>query len=390
MSSSRKVKQIAGESGVPDLTAKARKVKRIAGGSWIDDMIALIQSIWEAGEMRDWQEGIAMTLGDVWVNVTKVATSTGANDVPPFSVKNKLNEINDDTLSGLATQVGLLFQYVEDKFDILLARPAGTVAEPSNANTQNLDNVAGSVWGAYINQYHSAGAMLSFAGWHAVRRLQEGIDWRGSTRFKLFYSFNYQWLHIEFHYPPRPDWGDIRLGDTRLTWLQRTAPQFTWQVLGWHDSPTAYTLETNLARFYLDLTEAEFNLLKSVGSTGLQLAGKGYPGPSLVTWGTPVPFADHIKVDAATYGVGGRMDGVLLDITVIPGEVGHQQIEDVWRYFRLGWLVFEDEDANTDRVQFLGPHQAVFVPEAFVGPANVVVSCKPGVSGTITPWVVTP
>ena len=93
--------------------------------------------------------------------------------------------------------------------------------------------------------------------------------------------------------------------------------------------------------------------------------------------------------DAATYGVDGKMDGVLVLITATPPTLGLQQVEDVRNYFRLGWLVFEDEDANTDRLQWFGPDRAVYVPEAFASPANVVVSCKPGVSGTITPWVVT-
>ena len=278
---------------------------------------------------------------------------------------------------------------VEGKIDTLLARPAGTVGEPSNANTLNLDNVASSVWGANINLYHSAGGMLSYAGWHAVRRLQEGVDYVGSTRFKLYYSFDYQWEHIEWHHQPRPNWGDIQPTDTRLTWLQRTEPQFTWQTMGWHDSPMAYTLETNLARFILDLTEAEFNTLKAPTAPPVVLPADRYPGPGLVTWGTPLAFDDHTKLDAATYGVDGKMDGVLVLITATPPTLGLQQVEDVRNYFRLGWLVFEDEDANTDRLQWFGPDRAVYVPEAFASPANVVVSCKPGVSGTITPWVVT-
>lgn len=278
---------------------------------------------------------------------------------------------------------------VEGKIDTLLARPAGTVGEPSNANTQNLTDVATEVWTYHLPDGVHASDHLRWAGANGWEGLQSAFHFPGAPDFKIKFYTTPPAGWYSFGNPPLPDWTDIRPEDTRLSWLQRTELAHTWHQTEYEATPTATLHTYDFSLLYLDLTEVEFNLLKSVGGAGLEPAVTGYPGPGLVTWGTPLAFDDHAKVDAATYGVDGRMDGILVLITATPPTLGSQEVEDVHNYFRLGWLVFEDEEANTDRLQWFGPDRAVYVPQAFASPANVVVSCKPGVSGTITPWVVT-
>jgi hypothetical protein len=340
-------------------------------------VLGWIDTIWGAGNERNWQYQLAYWLNEIADYCVDLLYKVEVN----YGILHNAEYGNENLAQRIAT--------VEGKIDTLLSRPAGTSGSPVSIGTTGADAGAAAVWSYELGDAHTTGEHLRWAGAYGWWAFQSAIPFPRGPGFKIYFYIVPPAGSYALGNPPRPDWDDIRPDDTRLSWLQRTELAHTWQQSEYVPTPWATWHTYDYSVIYLDLTEAEFEAMKSAPVPTLQSIPP-YPGAAYVTLGTSVPFNDSAKVDAATYGVDGKMDGVIILADVVPADQGLRHVQDVYNYYRLGWLVFEDEDANCDRVQALGPHRSVFTPCQFRSPVAVTVSCRAGVSGTITPWIATP
>lgn len=186
---------------------------------------------------------------------------------------------------------------------------------------------------------------------------------------------------ITWQSPDPVDFTKVQLGDTVLTFLLRTQPEFAWQAqpffppYGQGRIWAADPLGTSFCWFICMLTDDELHLLAG-GST--QPAGR-WPGLAGVTLGTPVAVTSSQVVTAA-------MDGFLMDVVGLPPGQGHQYAGSVTRYPYIGWASFLDGDGYTDVLQRLELDKAVVMPHNLVRCAAVAVNAKPGLSITVTPF----
>ena len=107
--------------------------------------------------------------------------------------------------------------------------------------------------------------------------------------------------------------------------------------------------------------------------------GLGWPGIDAVVLGTAIPFTASARWDVVC-------DGLLLTFTTLPPGQGRQLAGDVTRYPTIGWLAFVSDNGDAEPLQYLGIDQAIYVPAAMRQAAGVALSCKPGLTGTLTPW----
>jgi hypothetical protein len=176
---------------------------------------------------------------------------------------------------------------------------------------------------------------------------------------------------------PKPDWTDIRLTDTRFTWLNRTDPYLNWYPDAGSGSPYGVKpLAVSDLVWWLDMTEAEFNALKSRNEL---LAAPIWPGIDKVTLGEPVVLTE-------TAIVAGPMDGILLTVDSGPGGAGQWGVGDFRSYYRAGYVVFLDADGHADTTQFIGPDDNVFAPKGMATAGSVVVGLNKATQITVTPW----
>lgn len=345
---------------------------------------------WIAGKTQeDINKQLLQYAGDIFVDVAALYSYIFG---PATERATELANIQTsvDELQSVAHGLGAIqteMVSVLNDLSSLLGRPAGSSGDPVSIGTGGGADVAAAVWAFLFQSGHSARSCLESAGVMGFNARFQAYPLAGAPGFGLHVDdvVPAQWQTV--YTLPQPDWASILPADTPLSWLQRTEPNYSWVLHSWYDTPSAYVEAGKPAELVFLLTDLEWAALLA-GLGGAAGGVPPYPGLAGVTLGTPVALADHAKVDSATYGVLGKMDGIFIVLDTVAPEVGLRQVEDVYNYYRLGWLVFEDGDANCDRVQFFGPHRDVFTPEQFSSPAAVVVSCRPGTSGTITPWVV--
>jgi hypothetical protein len=106
-----------------------------------------------------------------------------------------------------------------------------------------------------------------------------------------------------------------------------------------------------------------------------------WPGLANVTLGDPVAITENLVVT-------GPMDGALCSITAVPPGTGKDDLGDESYYYRLGYFTFRSDVGYCDERQFFAWSHGLMMPKACVRPAYLYIHTKPGVSGTIQPWVV--
>lgn len=186
-----------------------------------------------------------------------------------------------------------------------------------------------------------------------------------------------QWANLRD--TPLPDWGDILPGETRLQWLTRTEPLFTWD-----ESPTGvihglYTpAGDNAPDWWFDLSESEFQRLNGqVTSNQAPI----WPGLDGVTLGESVALAGDVTVP-------GPLHGVIVDITAVPPGTGTYQSEGQISYYRRAWLVFVSDNGDGDEFQWVNWQHGVYTPKRLASAASCVIHSASGVAGSATPWTV--
>jgi hypothetical protein len=102
----------------------------------------------------------------------------------------------------------------------------------------------------------------------------------------------------------------------------------------------------------------------------------------LVTLGDPVDLDVGLTIDAP-------MHGVLVNITSVPPGTSFFPFDDVvsWRF--TGALAFFSDDSDEEAPQNLGFTDEVYACKSMAVAAGVRVRTKPGIVGTVTPWLIT-
>ena len=209
---------------------------------------------------------------------------------------------------------------------------------------------------------------------------------------------------------PIPDYSNIAVDDTRLSWLQRTDPDAGW--LPQYGTGEPYYL------FYTDpfdnqwfvqpaFTEATFQQWRDI-ATGTALAAVKadtqailaefpivvpppvvtlnappvWPGIDNVTLGDPVDLAPGLTITEA-------MDGVDVSITGTEPNYSYWFTYDDLRAYRsVGALVFLDDQGHAEAYQALNFASAVYCPRTMKRAWAVKLFSSHGLTGTVTPWTI--
>ncbi len=184
---------------------------------------------------------------------------------------------------------------------------------------------------------------------------------------------------------PPLDPGTILVGDlTPLDWVNRVQPG--WGVTaGEGGHPEAYQTGSSWTWVYW-MGFAEFAQYKAAVFGASSLASPAapvWPGIALVTLGTPVALSEALTIAEL-------MDGVIIELTSVPSQRGFYGYDDVKVYQNIGALVFVDDNSDVEGFQAIGATFGVYSPRSMVRASAVKIRGGPGVSGTVTPWLITP
>jgi len=180
---------------------------------------------------------------------------------------------------------------------------------------------------------------------------------------------------------PTPILANILSTDTVLSWLTRESPTFSWSdtivpdfIAAFVSSPTALWICT--------FTVPEFDAIKAQLFPGSgATVPPVWPGLANVTLGTPVAIATGVTISTP-------MDGVLIDITGVPSKQGYFSFDTAISWRNVGALAFVSDNGDEEFPQTLGFQNAVYTPKSLSTAAGVVLRALDGVTGTITPWVI--
>lgn len=104
-----------------------------------------------------------------------------------------------------------------------------------------------------------------------------------------------------------------------------------------------------------------------------------YPGAGGVQLGEPIAFTSQATIALP-------MHGALIDITT-PGEHPFAiRLSEPTRYGRLGVFSFRCDDGRYEPIQPVQWLNQVATPKSIVSPSGIVVQCKAGTIGTVTPY----
>lgn len=187
---------------------------------------------------------------------------------------------------------------------------------------------------------------------------------------------------VPLHYPA-PDYSDIRVTDDRLSWLTRTDPLNSWYADPLTGEPSALTDPADLGqpwKMQPSFTEGQFKTFPTTGI--LSLGPPVWPGLPLVTLGSPVALASTLTVTSP-------MDGVIVQLTTVPPGKPSYDYDGTFSYGAIGGIAFQDDNGSMEAQQILGFTQQIYTPRAMKQAAAVKLLCRPGISGTVTPWVIT-
>ena len=184
---------------------------------------------------------------------------------------------------------------------------------------------------------------------------------------------------------PTFDPTDILITEDLATCLARQNPLWTTGSPWSTDGPVSMTLTAGYSStFNTIISEPEFQVIKNalLGGPPLNIPPV-WPGLALVTLGTPVAISTGFTVT-------GPMDGVLVDIATIPSKTSWFDFNGSLSYRNIGALSFQSDNSDEEFPQSLGFELAVYCPKTMMRAANCLVRSIGGVTGTVTPWVITP
>lgn len=108
-----------------------------------------------------------------------------------------------------------------------------------------------------------------------------------------------------------------------------------------------------------------------------------WPGLAKVTLGTPVALSAAVNVNVP-------MDGCLIALTATPPGKPVYTIGDQVATAHIGQVAFLDDNGEMEYPQNLSFPAEVYCPLSMAHAAGVKIRTVPGVSGSVTPWTITP
>lgn len=178
---------------------------------------------------------------------------------------------------------------------------------------------------------------------------------------------------------PRPLIRNVRPGDTVLSWLQREASFFNWQVgIGGE----VFALDNRLAvgvSWICTLTDASMHLAAN-GTISATQTAPVWPGLANVTLGTPLALVDGLTVP-------GPLHGVIVHVTAVSYPVSFYPFGSLKSFVKIGGIVFVDDNGQGEMAQPLGLEQDVICPQTMVQADHALIRLKTGTTGTVTPWL---
>lgn len=191
--------------------------------------------------------------------------------------------------------------------------------------------------------------------------------------------------------PPVPDWSLWQDGDTPVSFLLRTQPDFGWDdhgpfeltstMVAWAPAPgtTGWTwYRSNWTSPPINATTTEV-LIPSVGVE--VTAAPLWPGLANVTLGTPVALVDNLTINET-------MDGVIIAVTTPPSATGRFRLGGHYFDYGSGRIAFGNDAGDLETWQYLGFRAAIFTPKTMQHASSVHLQVLAGAEGTVTPWTV--
>lgn len=140
--------------------------------------------------------------------------------------------------------------------------------------------------------------------------------------------------------------------------------------------PQIATTLGNAATYFLNLWDA----LRAGGTGTPSGVAPAYPGLDKVQLGDIVPFDSDIVLSQ-------RMDGALIDISVVGEHPWPVKFSNPTRYGRLGTFAFACDTERMEPIQPIQYKKQVATPKGIVTPTGLVIQCKQGTQGTVTPYL---
>lgn len=176
---------------------------------------------------------------------------------------------------------------------------------------------------------------------------------------------------------------DIVATDDMLGFL---AGQNAGALVAWFDGEGGHALVAldnsfDVYQWVTTFDETDFKEMQSV-ATGISsvLTAPLWPGLAGVTLGAPVALDVGVTITTP-------MDGILIAITAVPASTSSFNFNGKLSYRYLGAAAFFNDDGDEEAPQNLGFEFETYSPRSMVRAGGVDVRTKPGVSGTITPWL---
>lgn len=241
---------------------------------------------------------------------------------------------------------------------------------------------ADAVWGYLGTGWHQfAGSYLRSAGAFAINsNLAAALPLAFQPDFAVYGQWDSDDPNLNVYQRPAPDWYDIRAGDTRLSWLQRTDTDNTWYDGTGYGDPYMRTHHgSDVWKIGPSFSEGQFQQWVGAVIARSHLAPI-WPGSASATDGTPT-------VVTAPQLVVGPMHGCHITVDAVKPNTSHQTAGTHLNYFRAGWLAFINDVGEVETLQWLGFDAADYVCQSMAEASSVLVYPNAATQITVTPWL---
>jgi len=355
----------------------------------LQDAIDLGEGFVTSAVLANLTNGIAQIIDDV----AAVQTTVNLTD-------DRVYELTDEGTHDL-----------QDVLDAIAAiEPGGGLTEAEHDHLLGLANLsAGAVWDHEIQfetpaQWYNdlpMWALMKYAAQAAFfQSLISGLPLPNSPHFRL--SGDPQSISgllddartadPQLDLPADPDLSEAIEGDTVLSFLQRTQPAFSWQVLSghhyWDGGTVGAPVESGGNDAWIICTLRDLDIVSS--QAGTIITGEDFladavnvppvwPGEDNVDLGTPVALDTGITVE-------GPMDGVLISITGVDQYKTWYMYNTTKAYRHIGSLAFYADNGAIEQYQVVAFTSGVYTPLHMQNAAGVLIRTAAGTTGTATPW----
>jgi hypothetical protein len=319
---------------------------------------------------------------DIEQKVTGIIGRMPDPDLTLTVLLNAINAVRLDTASPhLATTTDILAAVQGVSTDVLAAIGALNIPAPAPSVGDITDGVWGKVDPTSGDIEKKYGEEI-FSPWQLSQSYASElmIAVRDATNFLVEFTENPGGMSLDYTQVPAPDWQAIAPRDTRLSWLMREEPNFTWGYASQGDAIVGYTNDPTAVahRWTLNLSERQFELLRPPAA---RRTAPVWPGIANVTLGTPV------DIDTAFESIE-PCDGVLYEITTWPAYENTYDWGLTAQFPRAAYISFTSDNGDQCDVQPLTWPAGVMMVKDMASAVGFLGRARSGVIGSVTPFVI--